>query len=155
MMKKLAPGIMFIAILLGFVLALTPIIGSIISKDDAPTAIRGKADAIQSALAEWFDAPKAAFVDVRGIRQTQKGRVIARFSFSTPPEVVRAFITKRQLEQKELTESAMQKVFIDTSIPWWKPNALQRKTWFTGNHQNKILSLIYNEKTQRAVLVIQ
>ncbi|MCK5725360.1 MAG: hypothetical protein KAH22_00890 [Thiotrichaceae bacterium] len=155
MMKKVTQGVMIIVILLGFVLALTPIIGSIIFKDDASSTIRGKEGAIQSALAEWFDAPKTLFVDAKGIRQIRKDRVIARFSFSTPPDVVRAFITKRQLKQKELTASAMQKVFIDTTIPWWKPDALQRKTWFTGHHKKKILSLIYNEKTQRAVLVIQ
>ena len=154
-MNKLAQGFMFVVILLGFVLALTPIIGSYILSGDDRTVIKGKDDAVKFALSKWFNAPKSVFVDVHALQQNDQGKRVFRFSFSTLPEIVHSFIKARQLEQKELTATDMKEIFEDKTIPWWSPEALDRKTWFTAQHENKTLNLIYNAKTQRAVLVIK
>lgn len=154
-MKKLAQGFMLVVILIGFILALTPIIGSIMTSGDDRTVIRGKDDAVKTALSEWFKAPKSAFVDVHAIRQIKDNKPISRLSFSTTPEVVRGFLANKSFKQQDLTATIMADIFTDKTLSWWSPEALQRKTWFMAKDQNKTLHLIYNDKTQRAVLVVQ
>lgn len=153
-MKKLSVALMALVILFGLVLALTPIIASIFVPPPTEQVQMAEEDAAKAALKAWFGAPSNSFVDVNGIRKTNKAVYISRFSFSTPPDVVRKFIGRYGLEQKELTDRAMKEVFEDKSISWWQPEALQRETWFTGLDDGSSLNLIYNAETQRGVLVI-
>jgi hypothetical protein len=154
-MKKLATVFMVLVILFGFVLALTPIIASLLFPDTESTTQMPKEDVARSALARWFNAPIDAFVDVHAIKKTARGKSKSRFSFSTPSGVVRAFIHEKKLMQRELTDEIMLHLFTDKNISWWQPEALKRETWFEGEDQDRHLGLIYNADTKRGVLIIE
>lgn len=146
---------MVLVILFGLVLALTPFIGSIFFPQPEVSTQMAKSEVSRSALARWFNAPVAAFVDVHAIKQVSPERSLSRFSFSTPADVVRSFISTKKLKQKGLSDEVMQRIFSDKNISWWQPEALGRETWFNGQDQGRLLSLIYNAKTERGVLVIE
>ncbi len=146
---------MALVILFGLVLALTPFIGSIFFPPPDASTQMAKSEVARTALARWFNAPVAAFVDVRAIKKVSQKKSLSRFSFSTPADVVRAFISTKELEQKALSDEVMLRVFADKSISWWQPEALGRETWFNGQDQGRLLSLIYNAKTERGVLVVE
>lgn len=146
---------MVLVILFGFILALTPIIGSMLFPPIETAIQMPKADVARSALARWFNTSIDAVVDVHAIKKTINGVEKSRFSFSTPPSVVRSFIQNKKLIQKELTGEIMQHLFTDKKISWWQPEALQRETWFEGEDQDRHLGLIYNAETKRGVLVIE
>jgi len=154
-MKNLSTFLMAIVILFGLLLAATPFIGSIFFQQSEDSTHQAKSEAARYALAQWFNAPVAAIVDVQALRKTTTENQVSRYSFSTSPDVVRGFIGRKNLQQKDLTDEIMQRTFSDKSISWWQPEALQRETWFTGVDVGKTLSLIYNDKTQRGVLVIE
>ncbi len=154
-MKKVSTLLMAIVILFGLVLALTPFIGSIFFPLPENSTQQAKSELAKNAISMWFNAPSNAFVDVQAVRKITNGKQISRFSYSTTPDVVRGFISRKGLQQKSLNNELMQSVFSDHSISWWQPEALQRETWFSGMDQGKTLSLIYNAQTQRGVLVIK
>jgi len=154
-MKNLSTFLMALVILFGLILAATPFLGSIFFQQSEDSTHQAKSEVARSALAQWFNAPVAAVVDVQALRKTTTEKQVSRYSFSTSPDVVRDFIGIKNLQQKDLTNEIMQRTFSDKSISWWQPEALQRETWFTGVDQDKTLSLIYNDKTQRGVLVIE
>ena len=154
-MKNLSTLFMVLVILFGLVLALTPFIGSIFFPQPEVSTQMAKSEVARSALARWFNAPVAAFVDVYAIKQVSQERSLSRFSFSTPADVVRSFISTKKLKQKGLSDEVMQRIFSDKNISWWQPEALGRETWFNGQDQGRLLSLIYNAKTERGVLVIE
>ena len=146
---------MALVILFGLVLALTPIIASIFFPQPKTSTQMAKSEVARTALAEWFNAPLGAFVDVHAIKQVSQKRNLSRFSFSTQPDAVRAFIREKHLKQLPLSQKVMQRTFSDKNISWWQPEALERETWFNGQDQGKELSLIYNAQTKRGVLVIE
>ncbi len=154
-MKKLSTVFMAIVIFFGVILALTPFIGSIFFQLPENSTQQPKSEVVTSALAQWFNAPVSAFVDVQAVRKIVDGKQISRYSYSTPPDVVRSFIIVKNLQQKPLTDEIMKAVFSDESISWWHPEALKRETWFGGTDQSRNLSLIYNAETKRGVLVIE
>jgi len=146
---------MGLVILLGLLLALTPIIGSLFFPQPDVATQMAKDDVARSALASWFQAPVNALVDVKAVRKTTSEAKISRYSFSTTADVMRSFIQQKQLKQKDLTAQVMQNIFIDKTLPWWQPEALQRKTWFHGFDHDSEISLIYNAQTQRGVMIIK
>ncbi len=154
-MKNLSTVLMALVILFGIILAATPFIGSIFFQEPENSTQQAKSDVARSALSRWFNTPMSTLVDVHAVRKTTQDKRVSRYSFSTLPDVVRGFITHKNLQQKPLTDDIMQRVFVDKTISWWQPEALQRETWFTGSDQGRALHLIYNDKTQRGVLVIE
>ncbi len=154
-MKTLSTVLMVIVIIFGLILALTPFIGSIFFSLPENSTQQAKSEVARSAIAQWFNAPSKAFLDVQAIRKTVNGKQVSRYSYSTTPEIVRGFIGQKRLEQKPLNNEIMKAIFSDNSISWWQPAALKRETWFTGMDQGRTLSLIYNAQTQRGVLVIK
>lgn len=154
-MKKISVILMGIVIVLGLVLTLTPIVGSLFFADSDTTARMAQADATRDALASWFRAPVNSIADAKALQKIKQDEKVSYFSFSTSATNMRKFIREKQLQQLPLTEAVMQQRFTDQSIPWWQPQALQRETWFHGEDQGNEISLIYNAKTHRGVMIIK
>ncbi|MEE9351273.1 MAG: hypothetical protein V3U78_03345 [Thiotrichaceae bacterium] len=154
-MKNLSTLLMVIVILFGLILAATPFIGSIFFPLPENSTQQPKTEMVRSALAQWFNAPSSAFVDVQAIRKMVNEKQVSRYSFSTPADVVRSFIIVKNLQQEPLSSEIMETIFTDKTISWWQPEALKRETWFSGTDQGRTLSLIYNAETKRGVLVIE
>jgi hypothetical protein len=153
-MKYFFPVLMAFVILAGFLLATTPYIAEYFYPSPQNMIKKARPEEAVAALQRWFDSPKAQFVDVQALQKLNEGKRRAYFSFSVERAPVEHFISTLKLTQKELTSGVMEQLFKDTSVSWWHPEALERKTYFTGVHSENLVNLIYNAETQRGVLLI-
>ena len=145
---------MLITIFAGVMLIATPfIMNMIFPPQESQIAVGQRA---RLALSDWFVIEPDELADVQAYRQESKDGQSRRmyFTWSTKPSNVRAFIRRKKLEQKDMTDEVMQSVFANDNIVWWQPQALERESWFTGKDGQANLNLIYNDDTRRGVMVV-
>lgn len=155
-MKYFFPILIGIVVTAGVVLTFSPFVMNVIFPVDESKPQIAISDRARVALADWFSVNPNRMNAVQAYRETDQisGKQNMYFTFSTTPDTVRDFIRKKGLEQKELSDEVMQNTFAKSTVSWWQPEALNRKTWFNGNDGSAELSLIYNAQKQRGVLVI-
>ncbi len=154
-MKTISTIIMGLAILVGFILALTPFVADKFFPIPENTVRQAKPEAAAMALKQWFQSPDASFVAVQAINKKTVTGNTAWFSFSVGRSPVEKYIVNKKLVQKELTKDIMGITFSTNQAPasWWQPEALAQKTYFTGEDQGRVVSLIYSPESKRGVLV--
>lgn len=155
-MKYFYPTLIGIVVFAGVVLTFSPFVMNFIFPVDESKPQIAISDRARAALADWFSVDPNKLSAVQAYREKDQttGKQRMYFSYSTDPETMRKFIQKKGLEQQELTEDIMQKVFVNASVSWWQPQALERETWFTGQDGVAQLNVIYNAQNKRGVLVI-
>lgn len=155
-MKYFFPILIGIVVTAGVVLTFSPFVMHYIFPVDESKPQIAISDRARVALADWFSVDPNKMDTVQAYREKDQhsGKQKMYFSYSTDPDTVRKFISKKGLEQQELTDEVMQTIFAKSSVSWWQPQALNRETWFTGNDGPATLSLIYNAESKRGVLVI-
>ena len=154
-MKTLTSIIMGLAILVGLVLAITPFVADKFFPIPENTVRQAKPDAAAMALKQWFQSPDAPFIAVQAINKKTPSSNTAWFSFSVGRAPIEKYIVAKKLVQKELNKDIMGITFSMNQPPasWWQPDALKQQTYFTGEDQGRIVSLIYSPASKRGVLV--
>ena len=154
-MKTFTTIFMGLAIAMGLVLALTPFVADKFFPVPENTVRQAKPDAAAKALKQWFQSPDAQFIAVQAINKKTATGSTAWFSYSVGRGPVEKYIVNKKLEQKELTKDIMGITFSTHQAPatWWQPEALGQKTYFTGEDQGRVVSLIYSPESKRGVLV--
>jgi len=154
-MKTLTTILMAIVILAGIVLALTPLIANQFFPQKENQVRVAKEDAAILALQQWFKTPDARFIDVQALSKKTAQHSTSWFSFSVNRSAVERYILDKKLQQLEISDRVLNNVFSLQNPPasWWQPDAIDQQTYFTGEDQNRNVSLIYNPNTKRGVLV--
>lgn len=158
-MKTFASIFMGLAIIVGLILALTPIVGSLFFPVPENTVRQAKPDAAAMALKQWFQSPDAQFIAVQAINKTSIVNDVKQntswFSFSVGRRPVEKYIINKKLAQQDLSTDILNSVFTLNNRPasWWQPEALAQKSYFTGSDQGRLVSLIYNPESKRGVLI--
>lgn len=154
-MKTISTIIMGLAILVGFILALTPFVADKFFPVPESTVRQAKPDAAAMALKQWFQSPNTPFIAVQAINKKTPTSNTAWFSFSVGRAPIEKYIMSKKLIQKELNKDIMGITFSTNQSPasWWQPEALAQQTYFTGEDQGRVVSLIYSPESKRGVLV--
>lgn len=158
-MKTFASIFMGLVIIVGLILALTPIVGSLFFPVPENTVRQAKPDAAAMALKQWFQSPDAQFIAVQAINKTSIVNDVKQntswFSFSVGRRPVEKYIINKKLAQQDLSTDILNSVFTLNNRPasWWQPEALAQKSYFTGSDQGRLVSLIYNPESKRGVLI--
>ena len=154
-MKTLSTVIMGLAILVGLILALTPFVADKFFPIPENTVRQAKPEAAAKALKQWFQSPDSQFIAVQAINKKTATGSTSWFSYSVGRGPVEKYIVSKKLVQKELTKDIMGITFSTHQAPatWWQPEALAQKTYFTGEDQGRVVSLIYSPESKRGVLV--
>jgi len=154
-MKTFATIFMGLAILMGLVLALTPFVAGKFFPIPENSVRQAKPEAAAMALKQWFQSPNAQFIAVQAINKKTPKSSTSWFSYSVGRGPVEKYILNKKLTQKDLTAEVMATTFSTKQTPasWWHPEALTQKTYFTGEDQGRIVSLIYSPESKRGVLV--
>ena len=154
-MKTLSTIIMGLAIVVGLILALTPFVADKFFPIPENTVRQAKPDAAAMALKQWFQSPDAPFIAVQAINKKTPTSNTAWFSFSVGRSPIERYIKNKNLTQKELNKDIMGITFSMNQPPasWWQPDALAQQTYFTGEDQGRVVSLIYSPESKRGVLV--
>ena len=158
-MKTLSTIFMVIVVIAGLTLALTPFIADKLFPVPENSVRQAKPEAAAMALKQWFQSPDAQFIAVQAINKTSVVDNVqsntAWFAFSVGRNPVEKYIISKKLSQKDLTVDVINETFFAKNPPatWWQPNALAQKTYFTGEDQGRLVSLIYSPESKRGVLV--
>ncbi len=154
-MKILSTIIMGLAILTGLILVITPFVADKFFPVPENTVRQAKPEAAAMALKQWFQSPDAPFVAVQAINKKTQTSNTAWFTFSVGRGPIEKYIRNKKLAQKELNKDIMGITFSTNQAPasWWQPEALAQKTYFTGEDQGRLVSLIYSPESKRGVLV--
>jgi hypothetical protein len=154
-MKTFTTIFMGLAILMGLILALTPFVAGKFFPVPENTVRQAKPDAAAIALKQWFQSPDAPFIAVQAINKKTPTSNTAWFSFSVGRAPIEKYIVSKKLTQKELNKDIMGITFSTNQPPasWWQPEALAQQTYFTGEDQGRIVSLIYSPESKRGLLV--
>ena len=154
-MKTLSSIIMAIAILAGLVLAITPFVADYFFPVPENAVRQAKPEAAAMALQQWFKSPDELFTDVQAINKVNGKQATSWFSFSVGRRPVEKYILDKKLTQQELSDEVMSSRFFTNNSPatWWQPQAVNQETFFAGEDQGRSVSLIYNPKSKRGVLV--
>ena len=146
---------MIVTIAMGLVLALTPFVADKFFPTPKNSVRQAKPEAAAMALKRWFKSPDAQFIAVQAINKKTPESTTSWFSYSVGRAPVEKYILDKKLTQKELTADVIATTFSTKQTPasWWQPEALAQKTYFTGEDQSRIVSLIYSPETKRGVLV--
>ncbi|MCF6189104.1 MAG: hypothetical protein L3J51_01345 [Cocleimonas sp.] len=154
-MKTFTTIFMGLAIVMGLVLALTPFVADKFFPIPEKSVRQAKPEAAAMALKQWFQSPDAQFIAVQAINKKTPESNTSWFSYSVGRGPVEKYILDKKLEQKDLTDGVMATTFSTKQAPasWWQPEALAQQTYFTGEDQGRIVSLIYNPESKRGVLV--
>ena len=154
-MKVLTTVVMGLAIVMGLVLALTPFVAEKFFPVPENSVRQAEPEAAAMALKQWFQSPDAQFIAVQAINKKTETGNTAWFSYSVGRAPVEKYIISKKLTQKELTKDIMGTTFSTNQAPatWWQPEALAQKTYFTGEDQGRVVSLIYSPESKRGVLV--
>lgn len=154
-MKTFSTIFMIIAVIAGFVLAVTPFVAEKFFPAPKNVVRQAKPDAAAMALKQWFNSPDAQFINVQAINKESPEAKTAWFSFSVGRRPVETYILDKKLVQKELSNDILTHIFYEKNRPasWWQPAALNQQTYFTGIDQGRQVSLIYSPETKRGVLV--
>jgi hypothetical protein len=154
-MKIFSTILMGLAILVGLLLALTPFVADKFFPVPENTVRQAKPDAAAMALKQWFQSPDAPFIAVQAINKKTPTSNTAWFSFSVGRAPIEKYIVSKKLTQKELNKDIMGITFSTNQSPasWWQPEALAQQTYFTGEDQGRVVSLIYSPESKRGVLV--
>jgi hypothetical protein len=154
-MKTFSTIIMGIAILAGLILALTPFVADKFFPVPENVTRVAKPEAAALALQQWFKSPNAAITDVQAINKKIQDNNLSWFSFSVGRRPVEKYILNNKLAQKPLTDEILRTNFFMSNPPasWWQPAAVNQETYFTGEDQGRVVSLIYNPASKRGVLV--
>lgn len=158
-MRTFASIFMGLVIIVGLILALTPIVGSLFFPVPENTVRQAKPDAAAMALKQWFQSPDAQFIAVQAINKTSIVNDVKQntswFSFSVGRRPVEKYIINKKLAQQDLSTDILNSVFTLNNRPasWWQPEALAQKSYFTGSDQGRLVSLIYNPESKRGVLI--
>ncbi len=142
-------------ILVGLIFAITPFVADKFFPIPENTVRQAKTEAAAMALKQWFQSPDAPFVAVQAINKKTPTSNTAWFSFSVGRGPIEKYIMSKKLTQKELNKDIMGISFSTNQPPasWWQPEALAQKTYFTGEDQGRVVSLIYSPESKRGVLV--
>ncbi len=142
-------------ILVGLIFAITPFVADKFFPIPENTVRQAKPEAAAMALKQWFQSPDAPFVAVQAINKKTPTSNTAWFSFSVGRGPIEKYIMSKKLTQKELNKDIMGISFSTNQPPasWWQPEALAQKTYFTGEDQGRVVSLIYSPESKRGVLV--
>lgn len=156
-MKTFTTLFMGLAIIAGFVLAFTPFIADKFFPVPENVVRQAKSEAATQALKQWFKSPNALFTDVQAVNKSSKEKRVSWFAFSVGRRPVEKFILSKKLKQVSLTEELLKSTFFthERPVSWWQPEAINQKTYFTGNDQGRQVSLIYNPDSKRGVLVTE
>jgi len=154
-MKTFTTIFMVLAIFMGLVLALTPFVAEKFFPLPENAVRQAKPEAAVMALKQWFQSPDAQFIAVQAINKKTPKSNTSWFSYSVGRAPVEKYILDKKLTQKDLTAEAMATTFSTKQAPasWWQPEALTQQTYFTGEDQGRIVSLIYSPESKRGVLV--
>jgi hypothetical protein len=154
-MKTFTTIFMVLAILAGFVLAVTPFIADKFFPVPENVIRQAKPEAAAMALKRWFNDSDALFSDVQAINKSIKGHTTAWCAFSVGRSPVEKYILEKKLSQESISSEILEDTFFINSPPasWWQPSSIQQETYFTGIDQGRSVSLIYNPGTKRGVLV--
>ena len=156
-MKTFSTIFMVLAILMGFVLALTPFIADKLFPIPENVVRQAKPQAAANALKHWFNSPNDLFTDVQAINKSTKNKKISWFSFSVGRRPVEKYIIEKKLKQTSLDQNILNTIFHTSARPasWWQPEAIKQQTFFIGEDQGRQISLIYNPDSKRGVLVTE
>ena len=156
-MKTFTTIFMGLAIIAGFVLAFTPFIAEKLFPAPEKTVRVAKPEAAANALKLWFNSPDALITDVQAINKSTDLKKTSWFSFSVGRRPVEKYILDKKLKQTTLNLDLLSSVFYINNRPasWWQPEAIDQRTFFTGEDQGTKVSLIYNPKSKRGVLVTE
>lgn len=155
-MKYFFPILMAGLILAGITLTATPYIAEVLFPAGKASFQSAKPEHTQQALASWFNTPLDAFSNTHGIKQQNARGSTEWFTFEVARKPMETFIYRHHLQQRELTPTLLQNVFLQNIPPvdWWQPASLQRETYFNGTDEGQELSLIYNAELQRGFLIV-
>lgn len=153
-MKQLPIILMIMTIFAGIVLAISPVLMNYMFPEINSNGRYANPERATEKLRQWFSSPEADFSEVKSIQQSIGKGIISRFSFSVERQPVQRFIKSSSLKQTPLTPDIMSSEFTDDTLKWWQPEGLTRETYFTGSHQGRRVSLIYNAEQQRGVLQV-
>lgn len=155
-MKYLFPLLMAVVIFAGVLLSSTPFIMEYFFPLPKQSIQQATPEAAEIALKRWFNAPNADFNHVQAMRERLADiGTNSYFSFETDAETVKQFIRLKRLQQLELTDEVMKNLFTQADIPWWQPETLTRKSYFSGDDKGILLHLIYNAELKRGFLLLQ
>ncbi len=154
-MKTFTTIFMGLAIVAGFILAVTPFVAEKLLPMPKDVVRVAKPEAAAIALKQWFNSPDALFTDVQALNKSSNSKRTSWFSFSVGRRPVEKYILDKKLQQIELDNKHLKIVFFTENPPasWWQPEAIAQKTFFTGEDQGRKVSLIYNPNSKRGVLV--
>ncbi|MEE9327661.1 MAG: hypothetical protein V3U71_10235 [Cocleimonas sp.] len=156
-MKTFTTIFMVLVIIAGLILALTPFVADKFFPIPENTVRQTKPAAAAMALKQWFQSPNATFMNVQAINKTntETSKTTSWFAFSVGRSPIEKFILAKKLVQTEISAKDMETVFFTKNPPisWWQPEAINQQTYFTGEDQGRKVSLIYNPKSKRGVLV--
>jgi hypothetical protein len=156
-MKTFTTIFMVLAIIAGLILALTPFVADKFFPVPENTVRQAKPEAAAMALKQWFQSPDALFLNVQAINKTnsETSKSTSWFAFSVGRAPIEKYIIAKKLLQTELSIEKMETIFFTKNRPasWWQPEAIKQQTYFTGIDQGRNVSLIYNPKSKRGVLV--
>ncbi len=154
-MKTFTTIFMIITIVMGLVLALTPFVADKFFPTPENSVRQAKPEAAAMALKQWFKSPDAQFIAVQAINKKTPKSTTSWFSYSVGRAPVEKYILDKKLTQKDLTAKVMATTFSTEQVPasWWQPEALTQQTYFTGEDQGRIVSLIYSPESKRGVLI--
>lgn len=109
----------------------------------------------QQAIKRWFNAEVGEVTAAKAIRQVSAQSKLGWFEFHAEREAVVRFIRQQRLQQKELSEDELQRIFkqVDPPVAWWQPERLERKSYFVGGSQQEQLYLIYNDALKLGFLM--
>lgn len=154
-MKTFTTIFMGLVILAGFILAFTPFVADKFFPIPENQIRQAKPEVATNALKQWFKSPEAFFTDVQALNKSSAEKRTSWFSFSVGRRPVEKYILDKKLRQVELNADQLKARFFTENRPtsWWQPEAIAQKTFFTGEDQGRLVSLIYNPDSKRGVLV--
>ncbi|HIP94814.1 MAG TPA: hypothetical protein EYH20_05705 [Leucothrix sp.] len=154
-MKTFTTIFMVLAIVAGFILAITPFVAEKLLPMPKDVVRVAKPEAAAIALKQWFNSPGALFTDVQALNKSTNNKRTSWFSFSVGRRPIEKYIIDKKLQQTELDNNHLKTVFFTESRPasWWQPEAIAQETFFTGEDQGRKVSLMYNPDSKRGVLV--
>ena len=154
-MKTFTTILMFLAILVGFMLAITPFVADKFFPVPENTVRQAKPEAAANALKRLFKDPQAEFLAVQAINKRSSNSNVSWFAFSVGRGAVEKYIISKKLQQKPLSQAVLEETFFSKNPPatWWQPAAINQQTYFSGQDQGRSISVIYNPSSKRGVLV--
>lgn len=156
-MKTFTTIFMGLVIFAGLILALTPFVADKFFPVPENTIRQAKPEAAAMALKQWFQSADGSFMNVQAINKTntKTSNRTSWFSFSVGRGPIEKYIIAKKLVQTELSLKDLETVFFTNKRPvsWWQPEAIKQQTYFSGEDQGRKISLIYNPKSKRGVLV--